>query len=37
MMGMMSMVRVLPDREYDDIQERIRKRATGTEQHAEHS
>ena len=37
MMGMMSMVRVLPDKEYDEIQERIRKRAANAEQHAKHS
>ncbi len=36
MMGMMSMVRVLPDKEYDEIQERIRRRASDSEHGAAH-
>jgi hypothetical protein len=33
MMGMMTMVRVLPDKEYDEIQARIRERTTHPHSH----
>jgi hypothetical protein len=34
MMGMMTMVRVLPDKEYDEIQSRIRERTTQPQPHS---
>jgi len=34
MMGMMTMVRVLPDKEYDEIQSRIRDRTTQPQPHS---
>jgi hypothetical protein len=33
MMGMMTMVRVLPDKEFDEIQARIRERNTQSQPH----
>jgi FtsP/CotA-like multicopper oxidase with cupredoxin domain len=37
MMGMMTMVRVLPDAEYDEIQKRIREKTPGTPMHEHHA
>jgi manganese oxidase len=37
MMGMMTMVRVLPDNEYDEIQKRIREKTPGTPMHEHHT
>jgi FtsP/CotA-like multicopper oxidase with cupredoxin domain len=36
MMGMMTMVRVLPDNEYDEIQKRIREKTANTPAHEDH-
>jgi len=37
MMGMMTMVRVLPDNEYDEIQKRIREKTSNAPAHEDHT